>query len=424
MRKNLLFIFLLISTLSNAQVSYDNNSSCHGEFGPASSLSLSNFTVPANNDVLILVFVRHNRTATNAISSITYNAQNLVKFDDVVNDHKSEIWYGTLGNVASNITSNVDVTFSSTPGFRVITAYSFNGVDQTTPLINSINSTFNNLNTSTDISVSGNVGDMAINAISANVDNNTTSNFTATSGQSIETNCISDASYDVRLASSLVSITGASVAFNWNLSDISSILSGAGINHGVNIQMVQPLPVELVSLKAYPKRIGNMINWMTASEHNNRGFEVQRATTPGDWETLGFVEGDINAVTINDYQFIDRLPLPGLNYYRLKQIDLDGRFEFSDIVVVNNMIESNIQTVVYPNPTEGNFTFSVNNPTAQKMKIQLSDHLGRMIWNSGLIREEAIWKKEFQLDQHGVYFMSIQIAQQLIHERIVVVNKK
>ncbi len=184
------------------------------------------------------------------------------------------------------------------------------------------------------------------------------------------------------------------------------------------------LPVELVRFQAQKKDAGILLHWQTASETNNQGFEVQRSTTFEDWEVIGFVEGDINAVTLNDYFFTDKHPISGNNYYRLKQIDLDGKFEYSDIVVVNNIVAQAIQTFVYPNPTEGNFTFSINNPDSQKMNIQLRDQLGRMIWNSGLIQDEPVWNKEFQLDQHGVYFISIQVGQQLIHERIMVMRKR
>lgn len=110
------------------------------------------------------------------------------------------------------------------------------------------------------------------------------------------------------------------------------------------------VPVELIAFRAFSEKQGIRLAWETASEIENKGFEVQRLQ-PGalDWERLGFLNGAGNTVETQYYQFWDKAPLNGLNYYRLKQIDFDGTFEYSNIIVIerNQLKTWNL----YPNPS-------------------------------------------------------------------------
>ena len=89
------------------------------------------------------------------------------------------------------------------------------------------------------------------------------------------------------------------------------------------------LPVELLSFEGKNTEGGNLLTWATANEVNNKGFDVERSTGNGDWETLGFVKGNNKGST---YLFLDDKPtarfqtspsvrLPSVSYYRLRQID-------------------------------------------------------------------------------------------------------
>lgn len=210
-----------------------------------------------------------------------------------------------------------------------------------------------------------------------------------------------------------------------NLGFFITAFTDIGTNQGTTTAASSSaLPVELVSFRAIKEETGVKLLWQTVSETNNKGFYIQRSTNTSEWETLGFVEGDGYSVTLNDYQFMDTDPMSGLNYYRLKQIDFDDQFEYSDIVVVNNAVEANVQTFLYPNPTTDRFTFSINNPSELPLTIRLTDHLGRTIWKSERISNTITWEKEFQLTDQGVYLMTTQVGDQLLRERIVVLQEQ
>ena len=93
------------------------------------------------------------------------------------------------------------------------------------------------------------------------------------------------------------------------------------------------LPVELVEFKALIRNDGVSLMWKTASESNNMGFEIQRANfNEINWETIGFKEGRGDSYELASYFFVDENPLYGMNYYRLRQLDYDGNFEYSAVL--------------------------------------------------------------------------------------------
>ena len=210
-----------------------------------------------------------------------------------------------------------------------------------------------------------------------------------------------------------------------NIGFFVTVFHDFGTNQGTAVAASSSaLPVEMVSFRAIKEEAGVKLLWQTASETNNKGFYIQRSTNANEWETLGFVEGDGYAVTLNDYQFMDTDPMSGLNYYRLRQVDFDDKFEYTDIVAVNNAQDINVQTFLYPNPTTDRFTFSINNPFELPLTIRLTDQLGRTIWESGRISRTISWEKEIQLENQGIYIMTTQVGDQLLHERIVVLEEK
>lgn len=133
-----------------------------------------------------------------------------------------------------------------------------------------------------------------------------------------------------------------------------------------------PLPVTLTYFKANKEGDMTVLNWATANEQNNAGYEVERSNNARNWTSLGFVEGkgeNNNSNTPLDYNFTDVAPLSGINYYRLKQADLDGSYEYSRYVTVQ--FNENIRELtLYPNPvTQGKITLKVSDGTMQNYKI-------------------------------------------------------
>ena len=96
-----------------------------------------------------------------------------------------------------------------------------------------------------------------------------------------------------------------------------------------------PLPVELLSFSAKKEDTATILEWSTASEINNEKFIIERADHTYYFESIGETPGAGNSEAILNYQFIDRTPHTGINYYRLKQVDFDGSHEYSNVVYVN-----------------------------------------------------------------------------------------
>ncbi|MEM0992344.1 MAG: hypothetical protein AAGI49_04865 [Bacteroidota bacterium] len=109
------------------------------------------------------------------------------------------------------------------------------------------------------------------------------------------------------------------------------------------------LPVELTFFEGQftPKK-GVELSWETAAEIDNQGFEIERTSDPSKaWQPIAFVAGKGTTLEIQAYHFIDKQPLSGINYYRLRQVDFDGAFEYSDIIAVKASIEQE-KILLYP----------------------------------------------------------------------------
>ena len=108
------------------------------------------------------------------------------------------------------------------------------------------------------------------------------------------------------------------------------------------------LPVELTHFSAKPQDGRVVLHWRTASEQDNEAFTVERSAKLGDWEPVLQVAGSGTTRHAVDYEAVDKLPLAGRSFYRLKQVDFDGTSSYSDIVSVD-LAQASI-TGVFPNP--------------------------------------------------------------------------
>lgn len=182
------------------------------------------------------------------------------------------------------------------------------------------------------------------------------------------------------------------------------------------------LPVELLSFQGKKEENFIRLNWQTANEENNLGFEIQKSNNGTDWTILDWVDGNGTSNQIYQYNYLDKYPFLEDNYYRLKQLDLDGRHTFSNIIVIRNN-ENDIDIKVTPNPSNGEFEVIILNPHKEKMKITLYDNTGHVIWDSGLIGDVDIWRSDFNLKKQSIYFVSAQIGSNNLSKKIVVIDK-
>jgi Secretion system C-terminal sorting domain len=139
------------------------------------------------------------------------------------------------------------------------------------------------------------------------------------------------------------------------------------------------LAAELVDFNAFQKNKSVHLNWQTASETNNKGFDIERSTDGKEWQSVGFVPSLGTTVISRFYSFEDLQPLQGVNYYRLRLMDNKGDITFSKIKSIEIGAQSEVLKV-YPNPATDNFTIEL--PTkahSAAFQLEIFDTFGRTV---------------------------------------------
>ena len=137
-------------------------------------------------------------------------------------------------------------------------------------------------------------------------------------------------------------------------------------------------PVKFASFTGKVNNEDAILNWSTSTEVNNNGFEIQKSPDGSDFATIGFVAGAGNSTNTNNYQFTDRKIATGNHYYRLKQLDKDGRFEYSSIIKLNKSARNNFEVIVI-NPSKNNVKLQVNSETEERVSINLFNMNGQLV---------------------------------------------
>jgi hypothetical protein len=187
------------------------------------------------------------------------------------------------------------------------------------------------------------------------------------------------------------------------------------------------LPVELTSFTAAVNNNVVELNWNTATEVNNYGFEIERLVisdkllansqklNANSWSKIGFVQGHGNSNSPKEYSFVDKYFNGGKILYRLKQIDFDGAFEYSDVVEVE--VEALKKFAVYqnyPNPFNPTTYISYDIPVKSNVVIKVYNVLGSEV--AALVNEEKLpgrYLVEFNAPHlpSGIYFYSINAGE-------------
>ncbi len=181
------------------------------------------------------------------------------------------------------------------------------------------------------------------------------------------------------------------------------------------------LPAELLSFETICDDQMVELSWQTASEINNNYFTIERSSDGIIFNAIATIKANGNSSAVIDYSWIDDSPLSGTSYYRLKQTDFDGRFEYLGIRSLSCDKISPI--TIYPNPFSTNFTVELSDAIKYPLTITMHDCLGREVCHKTITEETQ--RVKINLDEQlptGSYFVKVFNENQQTVERLIKLN--
>jgi Secretion system C-terminal sorting domain len=228
-----------------------------------------------------------------------------------------------------------------------------------------------------------------------------------------------------------LSYAAAYTANNNGSGDVSYKVNGDGTfqvfylstNNALGMTSSVAIPVELIKFTGKLKNQQTLLNWSTASEINNAGFSVERSMNGLDYAAIGFVKPQPSGNGINNYDFTDATVQNGqpITYYRLKQMDTDGKFDYSPVVAIKRSNEKLSLSAVYPMPITEGVTLEVVSKQTGKVTVSVTDIVGRLVKTENFTVSEGSNALQLGLNQlaKGTYILNLNNGEVNINQRIV-----
>ena len=161
--------------------------------------------------------------------------------------------------------------------------------------------------------------------------------------------------------------------------------------------------------------------WTTESERDNDYFEVERSIDGNNFSTIKTVKGIGNTNYTTKYYSADETPVLGVNYYRLKQFDLNGEFEYSEVISVNILDDFYDMLSLFPNPTTGLTEVIFNSYSQGQVMLNVIEVDGKTIVNTKLdaVRGGNRFDLDLTNESHGIYVVTITSKDKVYRSRLI-----
>jgi hypothetical protein len=197
-------------------------------------------------------------------------------------------------------------------------------------------------------------------------------------------------------------------------------------NNQTDLGGIQTLPVNLLSLAAKAIQETVEVKWTTSDEINNAYFDIERSADGVHFVNVGSVSAGGAGSLTHTYSFIDREPETGVNYYRLKQVDLNSHFQYSKVVETNLQTGAFRMSTVYPNPVKNMLSWSLYTPNSKQVLVQLSAISGNILSSQhiNLVKGKNPQLMNIARFPAGQYLLSVTDAEKntRLQQKIVIVQ--
>lgn len=185
------------------------------------------------------------------------------------------------------------------------------------------------------------------------------------------------------------------------------------------------LPLELISFDARPQDKDVLLNWITAYEENFEGFDIERSIDGETFHKIGTQKGLGNSTSYTEYKWTDtNIPQANRLYYRLKMMDIDGLFEYSEIRAVNFEQPHFSSMDVSPNPMKHSTQLSFYSSNEGKASLSISDMSGKILQQKELIVQEGNNNMFYDVSNipNGQYLLTLEINGQKTSKSIIILE--
>jgi hypothetical protein len=167
------------------------------------------------------------------------------------------------------------------------------------------------------------------------------------------------------------------------------------------------IPVRWVSFKGYRTSAGNQLTWTTATEENNSHYEVEHSSNGSVYTMLGKVASSGNSASVQSYQFLHGISTPGNHYYRIKQVDKDGNYTYTGVVLIRILEKNSNSITIYPNPAKNTVFIGFENVPALPYTIQLVSPLGQVLLTKTITQASNQEDLDISKLPRGLYYLHI-----------------